>query len=159
MLVLTLNARTDSLGQQSGTFDIAQVQVEAGPVATSFERRPIGTELSLCQRYFCKSYGPDVAPGTVTSDGVTGMVVHATSSYPGFGTTRFPVTMRATPSVTTYNPSTGGTTTPVRNVNTNTNHPLIASYVGAAGFSANVDNSSISISFGIIFHWTASAEL
>jgi len=46
------NARTDTLGQQSGTFDIAQVQVEAGPVATPFERRPIGTELALCQRYY-----------------------------------------------------------------------------------------------------------
>jgi len=34
------------------TFDIAQVQVEAGPVATPFERRPIGTELALCQRYY-----------------------------------------------------------------------------------------------------------
>jgi hypothetical protein len=45
------NAQTDSLGQQSGTFDIAQVQIEAGPVATPFERRPIGTELALCQRY------------------------------------------------------------------------------------------------------------
>jgi len=31
---------------------IAQVQVEAGPVATPFERRPIGTERALCQRYF-----------------------------------------------------------------------------------------------------------
>ena len=49
----TFNARTDSLGQQSGTFDIAQVQLEPGPVATPFERRPIGTELALCQRYFC----------------------------------------------------------------------------------------------------------
>jgi hypothetical protein len=46
------NSRTDSLGQQSGTFDIAQVQVEPGAVATTFERRPIGMELSLCQRYF-----------------------------------------------------------------------------------------------------------
>jgi hypothetical protein len=34
------------------TFDIAQVQVEPGPVATPFERRPIGTELALCQRYY-----------------------------------------------------------------------------------------------------------
>ena len=46
------NTSTDSLGQQSGTFDIAQVQVEPGPVATPFERRPIGTELALCQRYY-----------------------------------------------------------------------------------------------------------
>jgi hypothetical protein len=46
------NANTDTLGHQSGTFDIAQVQVESGPVATPFERRPIGTELALCQRYY-----------------------------------------------------------------------------------------------------------
>jgi hypothetical protein len=46
------NARTDSLGQQSGTFDIAQVQIEPGSVATPFERRPIGAELALCQRYY-----------------------------------------------------------------------------------------------------------
>ncbi len=48
----TYNARTDSLGQQSGTFDIAQVQLEEGSVATPFEDRPIGLELSLCQRYY-----------------------------------------------------------------------------------------------------------
>ena len=48
----TWNGYTDSLGQQSGTFDIAQVQIEPGSVATPFEQRPIGTELALCQRYF-----------------------------------------------------------------------------------------------------------
>ena len=46
------DARTNSLGQQSGTFDIAQVQLEEGTVATDFESRTIGEELSLCQRYY-----------------------------------------------------------------------------------------------------------
>jgi hypothetical protein len=50
------NARTNSLGQQSGTFDIAQVQLEAGPVATPFEQRPIGLELALCQRYYQRGF-------------------------------------------------------------------------------------------------------
>lgn len=36
----------------TGSYDIAQVQLEAGPVATPFEHRPIGLELDLCQRYF-----------------------------------------------------------------------------------------------------------
>lgn len=45
------NSRTASLGQQSGTFDIAKVQIEPGSVATPFERRPIGVELALCKRY------------------------------------------------------------------------------------------------------------
>jgi hypothetical protein len=46
------NSRTNNLGQQSGTFDIAQVQLEEGSAATPFENRPIGTELALCQRYY-----------------------------------------------------------------------------------------------------------
>lgn len=46
------NLRSATLGQQSGTFDIAQVQLEEGSVATPFENRPIGLELSLCQRYY-----------------------------------------------------------------------------------------------------------
>lgn len=47
-----LDARTNSLGQQSGTFDIAQVQLEKGSQATDFEYRNIGEELALCQRYY-----------------------------------------------------------------------------------------------------------
>lgn len=38
--------------QQSGTFDIAQVQLEEGSVATPFENRPYWLELILCQRYY-----------------------------------------------------------------------------------------------------------
>ena len=78
----TYNARTDSLGQQSGTFDIAQVQIEPGPVATPFERRPIGTELALCQRYFYRGQG----------------ILNAS---PVTAAAYLPVTMRALPTVAT----------------------------------------------------------
>lgn len=48
----TWASRANSIGIQSNTFDFWGVQVERGPVATSFEQRPIGTELALCQRYY-----------------------------------------------------------------------------------------------------------
>jgi hypothetical protein len=80
------NARTDTLGQQSGTFDIAQVQVEAGPVATPFERRPIGTELALCQRYYFR-----MQPGSGNNAYGLGFARTNTANY---CVIPFPVVMR-----------------------------------------------------------------
>jgi hypothetical protein len=71
------------------TIDIAQVQVEPGPVATPFERRPIGTELALCQRYFW-NHTPSV-------------ISHTSFEYAGTGTSYinipFGLTMRGTPTI------------------------------------------------------------
>lgn len=71
-----------TIGQQSGTFDIAQVQLEQGSVATSFGIRPMGIELSLCQRYYQVIYGV----------GLMGVALSATSIY---FTETYPVIMRA----------------------------------------------------------------
>jgi len=48
----TFNSRTGSLGVQNATIEFWGVQVEAGSVATPFERRPLQIELALCQRYY-----------------------------------------------------------------------------------------------------------
>jgi hypothetical protein len=45
------------------------VQVEAGSVATQFERRPPATELALCQRYAEKSYPIGTPFGSATGVG------------------------------------------------------------------------------------------
>jgi len=44
----------DFTATTGATFYLTGVQLEVGSVATEFERRPYGTELQLCQRYFQK---------------------------------------------------------------------------------------------------------
>ena len=44
--------QTNLVGTNGATFYITGVQLEKGSVATSFDYRPYGTELALCQRYF-----------------------------------------------------------------------------------------------------------
>ena len=65
------------------TFNYAQL--EEGSVATPFENRPYGIELSLCQRYFWK-----------TTNG--GMILNPYSVQSTISMTiKFPVTMRVVP--------------------------------------------------------------
>ena len=80
------DGRTNTLGQQSGTFDIAQVQLEEGSFATPFEMRSYTIESLLCYRYYIgwreiDTYfpRPDFAPAP--------------------NSCQFPVPMRATPTV------------------------------------------------------------
>ena len=47
-----LALRIDIDETYTGWFDIAQFQLEEGPIATPFEQRPVGTEIALCQRYY-----------------------------------------------------------------------------------------------------------
>jgi hypothetical protein len=48
---------TSVVGTNGATFYITGVQLEKGSTATSFDYRPYGTELALCQRYFEKMGG------------------------------------------------------------------------------------------------------
>ena len=45
---------TSVVGTSGATFYITGVQLEKGSTATSFDYRPYGTELALCQRYYYK---------------------------------------------------------------------------------------------------------
>jgi len=91
--------------QISGTWTIDNVQLEAGSTATDFERRPIGTELALCQRYFAKTFPQGVA--VAQNAGFQNSVSSDYAYTNGAGAVAnwfFPVVMRASPTVTSYNP-------------------------------------------------------
>jgi hypothetical protein len=102
--------QTNLLGTNGATFYITGVQLEVGTVATPFERRLYGTELMLCQRYYQKSYDISTAPGTSSAAaGAIGSIMSSGGS--GYTSATFKATMRTTPTVTTYNPTTGATGT------------------------------------------------
>ena len=87
----TANARRTSAcvnwaNTASATFYITGVQLEKGSTATSFDYRPYGTELALCQRYYQKVGA--FARQTGAAINTTGVIVPVPT----------PVTFRTTPS-------------------------------------------------------------
>jgi hypothetical protein len=137
---------------------LGSVQLEKGSTATSFDYRSFGTEVALCQRYFCKTYNIETPPATTsTYAGNIRTSVQATNSYTGFGHWSFPVSMRATPTMTVYNPQNG-----VVNgfVGDGVNYsPASPFNPGTSGCSFYVNNVSIGTSVFIHIHATAVSEL
>jgi len=150
---------TSVVGTNGATFYITGVQLEAGSVASPFERRDYGRELMMCQRYFAKTYNQSAAPGSTTS-GNAGCLFTAnfvTNSYPNIGTWKFPVAMRATPTMTGYNPSNGSTSTFLGD---GTNFgPYSFHAVGEQSATVAGSNVSVGTSVYMQLHATASAEL
>jgi hypothetical protein len=117
----TATGAVSVVGTNNATFYITGVQLEVGSSATGYEYRQYTTELQLCQRYYS------------TSTASNGNLVASGSLY---CCTTFPVTMRASPTVTI----TAGT---------------------ASGLTANttgfyIQNNSASAA---AFQWTSAIEL
>jgi len=143
---------TSVVGTNGATFYITGVQLEKGSTATSFDYRPYGTELALCQRYYYKS--PQESNGEMFSVFM--------SNFGLIGTTCFPVTMRSQPT-TTYGwstPYSGNTFTDVANGGTIT-LTLTQNQVSRARICNLYDNSKTGYTLGTCYSTflTASAEL
>ena len=84
---------TSVVGTNGATFYITGVQLEKGTTATSFDYRPYGTELALCQRYYQRSSASSVYSNLAN----IGTAVSTTQVYL---TMPILVSMRSAPSVT-----------------------------------------------------------
>ena len=139
--------------QQSGTFDIAQVQLEEGSVATPFEQRPYGLELSLCQRYYEIN-----ARNSVTDTGTP--ISLAFLNIGGAAATSndysFKVTKRIAPTLTFYNPFNGGTTSQVRQTWGTSDITVIGSQATTSSFNLSIGQAG---TYTCLCHFSASAEL
>jgi hypothetical protein len=109
---LTVRFASSNLGSTAVAdtvyYDIAEVQLERGSTTTTFDRRLSATELALCQRYYVKTFPQATAPAQNAGYTASCLVWSSTGSNNAYGSQvqwRFPVTMRAAPSITYYNPA------------------------------------------------------
>jgi hypothetical protein len=149
------------------TFYITGVQLEAGSVATPFERIDYGRQLQLCMRYFEKTYNIAAAPGTSTTEGriTAGGESQASPTTAGYliGGRSWMVRKRATPTVVLYDNvgNAGKVSVGVWGVsNSNNNDAYVSdssetsSFMGRTGAFGTRDSANTAQ-----FHYTASAEL
>jgi hypothetical protein len=145
--------------QTSGTWDIGNVQFEAGSAATPFERRQYGQELALCQRYYEKRYNINTVPGS-SSDSLRfeGLIAFSkpVSSFNEELTTRFSIGKRSSTTVVVFNPDTGASGG-YRDFTNSVNRTGISIFdTGTSGFKALITDA---VQEGGGFQFTAAAEL
>lgn len=135
--------------------DFTRVQVELGKVATPFEIRPIGEEISLCKRYYEKSYALDTTPGS--SNTYEGAIFFTAAASNHREEIRFEVEKRAVPTITTYSSFNGNTGVWFSHQdNTNKTINSLTHGLGTKGVRADVLTSDGHRMDG---HFTADAEL
>jgi hypothetical protein len=102
----TLTQPTGSVslvGTSGATLYITGVQLEKGSTATSFDYRPYGTELALCQRYYCQSTNLVAANALYNSADSIYITAWNYSGGAWVGQAQpFPVSMRTTPTVSLF---------------------------------------------------------
>jgi hypothetical protein len=152
------------LGATTGaTFFVTGVQIEAGTVATPFERRDYGRELMMCQRYFQKwNYS-----GALGSPGATALVANKYSTTDSLvANMSLNCPMRASPTLSSSN----ATARAVINTGPGTTVTITAISAGIPNADTNVagavtitcSNNSLAAGFGWLDQVgvvSASAEL
>jgi len=156
--LLTATGATSVVGTNGATFYITGVQLEKGSTATSFDYRPFGTEVVLCQRYFAKSYDIATAVGTATRSGFVNWNWQNLSNY-GTVTVYLPVRMRAAPTSTNYNPDLTNTVGG-RYWNGSAEVAFTGSMDGWTNYQSSITfNKNSTNSTNMLIQWTADAEL
>jgi hypothetical protein len=121
---------TNLMATLNATWQITGVQLEKGSTATSFDYRPYGTELALCQRYAVKYSGCMI-----------GTAVNTDTPY-NYGNLVFSVPMRATPTLAsgaTFSATSGNAGTPA----------LFLASPHSTGFYNTANNWSVGATFSI----------
>ena len=132
---------TSVVAVTGATWQMTGVQFEVGSTATSFDYRPIGTELALCQRYFQGTTNPNDGNNYYYGSGSNLTTSIAYITYP------FLVSMRASPTLTssgTFYIRGGGNSELVTAVS------LVTATTTTAGVSFTVGGATLTQGYGVL---------
>lgn len=146
-----------ALGQQSGTFDIACVQLEEGTVATPFEELPIEISNLRLKRYYSTSYDSVIVGQPTNFNRYVFRTTVASTAHPV--NINFGVKMRTESPVIKFYSTSNGAVGYVRVEDTTTNITATASSTGSSGIPHIVVGTAQSANTTISFHWSADARL
>jgi hypothetical protein len=154
----TATGAVSVVGTSGATFYITGVQLEKGSTATPFDYRGIGQELSLCQRYYEKSF-PLATKPIQNSGAANGALIASgwsTTAFTILASTSFSVTKRAIPStITTYNPFAVGSGWS----RSGSSNFAVGDYATGENSIGLRVNESIVSSGNMSIHWSVEAEL
>jgi len=155
---LGATGQTQLISTNGATFYITGVQLEKGSTATSFDYRPFGTELQLCQKYFTKSQSWAAAVTAGEGQGLIAWNAVTTAVIAGWASHK--VSMRTQPTITIYRQDGTINATNRFTDGVNTTGTATCPEPGIEGFRY-VSNASSGFTAGTYyqFYYIASAEL
>jgi hypothetical protein len=136
-------------------FSLVEGSLGLGPTGFMRAGETIQDELAMCQRYYAKSYAPEVAVGAITDNGTYHFIPQRTDFAAPFGVQR---QMRTNPSIGLYSDVTGAGPAIIRRQDgTPSDVVMNSSASGANGhfYIAGV----LVVGNHYSFHFTANAEL
>ena len=156
-----VTGQSNAIASNANIFAITGVQLEKGSTATSFDYRPYGTELALCQRYYEKSFdiGTAVAQNSGTYNGTAVAPSPGALSGMTFSDTRYKINKRTASTVTFYNPAAANAF--ARDQNAGVNCTATSAWMaGESSFGITATTPAGSgVTNRVAVHWSADSEL
>ncbi len=148
--------QVNSCDNAANNFRICGVQIEGGSISTPFEQKTFQQDLSLCQRYYEKSYDVADPPGTISNSGNARAFLIANSPFRQ--NIFFKIPKRALPTITYYNPVTGAVGQIAFGWGSSNTTNVLYEEVGTSKWTGGTNTSQATYP-DAYFHWTANSEL
>lgn len=159
-VLLLAAGQANVFATNGNVFELFDAGAYEGNIAPPFAVPDYAHELSLCRRYWQKSYDYAVALGTINTAGSEGTFLGASSATFNIAAIhpRFKISMRAAPSVTVYSPDSGAAGKLRDRVNSVDVTPTAIDLVGENGFRV-YGSATAGTQIALYCHWAADARL